>query len=291
METTRVWPRIKRRMSRKTIWSKDKVKETTEGYQNYQDWYAAQPKAYAWANAKKCLDDVAGHLPRTRKPNGYWTKERIKETTIGHTHYRTWYTTCHTVASLAHIRGWTDEVSGHLIRAHRTPRLEFVTEESAVCANYRPLLEKIAVKIVGPEFVDDVVSDSIIQGMLCFNQFDSEKGKLATWLGRVCLNVAKKWYVNNKNRGEYVENLDVIDEEEDEDAAEILDDKYNNALALIRQDEDLIRFDLVNEFVEYMSGQVKLCELAERLKMGHKQLQGLFTRVKNRLIKQMKDER
>ena len=291
METTRVWTHIKRRMGRKPKWTKEAIKASTEQFDTFQDWCKVNHSAYQIASRNGWLLELSGHLPRARKPHGYWTKERIKESTVGHTHYRTWYTTCHTVASLAHIRGWTDEVSGHLIRAHRTPRLEFVTEESAVCANYRPLLEKIAVKIVGPEFVDDVVSDSIIQGMLCFNQFDSEKGKLATWLGRVCLNVAKKWYVNNKNRGEYVENLDVIDEEEDEDAAEILDDKYNNALALIRQDEDLIRFDLVNEFVEYMSGQVKLCELAERLKMGHKQLQGLFTRVKNRLIKQMKDER
>lgn len=246
-----------------------------------------QEKRREYAIAYREAHRTAPRINPNRKSRGYWTKDRIKATTEGHTTYAAWYNSCSTAAQTALKNGWTEEIAGHLLRVeHKLKKIESLPEESAVCHDYRPLLTRIAARYVPPADVDDVVSDSVIQGMLYFDKFDPTKGSLATWLGMICRNNALKFYNKNTITTEYIGDMDVPDEEEPKDYT-VTDINYSRALALIDSDDELRRLNLTDEFVEYFTGGVRLEGLADRLGINIRTLQGFFTSAKNRLRKKM----
>ena len=62
-----------------TYWTKDRCAEEALKYETRRAFYTGANSAYQAARIKGWLDDVCSHMLTIKKPNGYWSKQRIHE--------------------------------------------------------------------------------------------------------------------------------------------------------------------------------------------------------------------
>jgi hypothetical protein len=61
------------------IWTIDRVKEEALKYTKRNDFRQKSPSAYISAQRNNWLNDICSHMIDGRKPNGYWTIDKVKE--------------------------------------------------------------------------------------------------------------------------------------------------------------------------------------------------------------------
>ena len=59
------------------IWDKEAVIKDASKYHSISEWRKNSPGAYAACCANKWNDDACSHMSRVKRPNGYWSAERI----------------------------------------------------------------------------------------------------------------------------------------------------------------------------------------------------------------------
>ena len=59
------------------IWDKEAVIKDASAYQSISEWRKNSPGAYAACCSNKWNDEACSHMDRVKRPNGYWTLERI----------------------------------------------------------------------------------------------------------------------------------------------------------------------------------------------------------------------
>ena len=58
-------------------WSKEAIINSAKQYKTIAEWRNAVESAYAIASRNGFLEEIRSFLSTTKKPNGYWTKERV----------------------------------------------------------------------------------------------------------------------------------------------------------------------------------------------------------------------
>lgn len=60
-------------------WTQDKIKEVALKYKKRSEFRKGFPSAYAAAIKNGWLNNICSHMVEVQKPNGYWTRDKIKE--------------------------------------------------------------------------------------------------------------------------------------------------------------------------------------------------------------------
>jgi RNA polymerase sigma factor (sigma-70 family) len=102
---------------------------------------------------------------------------------------------------------------------------------------YAPVLLSIARRysysVIEPE---DILQESFIQIFSCLNQFDSQKGKLFSWMRQIVINTSLKHFRSEKNKLNGFSSLDNLSEDLHAiDAEQILNFDAEHWIYLIQQ--------------------------------------------------------
>ena len=106
-------------MNRGIIWSKDKCLHEAQKYSTRTEFSQGCRGAYNKCFHEGWLDEVCAHMIPPTKPNGYWTKERCKETASNFTKRSEFKHGAPSAYNAAYKHGWLDEICSLMeIRLH-----------------------------------------------------------------------------------------------------------------------------------------------------------------------------
>ncbi|HHF0554681.1 GIY-YIG nuclease family protein [Vibrio alginolyticus] len=100
-------------MNRERRWTKKSCIEEALKYQTKQAFREGS-KAYNYAYKQGWLDECCSHMQLTRKPKGYWTKERCVTEALKYQTLTEFEKNNSTATRLARKQGWLDECCGHM---------------------------------------------------------------------------------------------------------------------------------------------------------------------------------
>ena len=59
-------------------WTYERVKKEAKKYKRKSDWFSKSRGSYNAAYGNGWFDKVSAHMPSSRKPRGYWTKDKVR---------------------------------------------------------------------------------------------------------------------------------------------------------------------------------------------------------------------
>jgi len=101
------------------VYTKEKCKEIIDQCRTWTDLYKISPRAVQVCKENGWFTDELEALPREKKPNGYWTKQRCMEVAASFTDLQEFLKTQATVYRAAIKNGWLPEVTGHMKQKKR----------------------------------------------------------------------------------------------------------------------------------------------------------------------------
>lgn len=99
-----------------THWTKDRCAEEALKYKTRWAFSQSASSAYQTARIKGWLDDVCSHMITIRKPNGYWSKQRIHEEALKYKTRGDFQRHAQTAYVIAQRDHYLDEVCSHMKR-------------------------------------------------------------------------------------------------------------------------------------------------------------------------------
>ena len=102
-------------MKMRGFWTKETCKEVALKYESKKDFKLNYPGAFDFCKRNKCLDEVTLHMKSTRKPKGYWTKERCEEVAklcYKRSEFGKIFSTAYKIST---NNNWLDEICSHMI--------------------------------------------------------------------------------------------------------------------------------------------------------------------------------
>jgi len=100
-------------------WTKERCREEALKYDTRGDFQKYANTAYAKAHRNKWLDDICSHMHHTKKPAGYWTKERCHEEALKYKTKGDFQENSNTAYTKAHRNKWLDDVCAHMINIRK----------------------------------------------------------------------------------------------------------------------------------------------------------------------------
>jgi hypothetical protein len=87
-------------------------------YRTRADWKRGNQSAYATACQMELLEPCCAHMERDRKPDGYWTKERVIESSIRYRTIAEWSLAESGAYDAAKSNGWMEDATRHMVRIY-----------------------------------------------------------------------------------------------------------------------------------------------------------------------------
>jgi len=110
-------------------WSLENLAEEAQKYTSRREFQQGSGSAYEQARAKGYLEQICEHMPRKKRPNGYWqSKERCAQEAQKYksrTEFNKGSTTAYQVAN---TNGWLDEICIHMKATTRRPKGYWIKE-------------------------------------------------------------------------------------------------------------------------------------------------------------------
>lgn len=91
------------------FWTKEKCLEEVVKYNSRNEFYKKSPGAYSAAFRNGWLNEICPNM-KSKKPNGYWTKERCLEEALKYKTKKSFRTNNNSVYSLIIRNGWINEI-------------------------------------------------------------------------------------------------------------------------------------------------------------------------------------
>ena len=107
-------------------WTKERCVAEAAKYKTNTEFRTQSPSAYRSAKRNGWLETIQKSLVITRKPNGYWSKDRCAQEALQY-HARTDFLKSQ-AGQAAKTRGWVDDVAPHL-KPTRKPSRDWTYEE------------------------------------------------------------------------------------------------------------------------------------------------------------------
>jgi len=101
-------------------WTKERCHEKALLYKTRSEFKGGFPSAYKSARERKILDEICDHMADTRKPNGYWTKEKCHEKALlceSKIELKEKYISAY---QIVYRNGWGNEIYSHMKPKDRT---------------------------------------------------------------------------------------------------------------------------------------------------------------------------
>ncbi|QNJ54922.1 hypothetical protein vBValMR10Z_382 [Vibrio phage vB_ValM_R10Z] len=95
-------------------WTLERLKADALKYKTRKEWNKKSTGAYSAAYKRGVLDECCAHMLDTRKPNGYWTLERLKEDALKYKTRKEWNKKSRKAYDAARSRSLIDECCGHM---------------------------------------------------------------------------------------------------------------------------------------------------------------------------------
>lgn len=100
-------------------WTKEKCRDEAKKYDTRREFQEKSNVAYNKAYQNKWLDDICTHMHQTRKPAGYWTKEKCHEEALKYKTRGEFQKKANTVYRRAHSNTWLDDICAHMINIRK----------------------------------------------------------------------------------------------------------------------------------------------------------------------------
>ncbi len=97
----------------KIYWTFERCKEEALKYNIKSYWISSCSSSYKIAKKNGWLAECCAHM-KTRKPAGYWTKERVLAEALKYETKTDWYKNSGSSHGAAHINGWYEECVAHM---------------------------------------------------------------------------------------------------------------------------------------------------------------------------------
>ncbi|WP_211307535.1 hypothetical protein [Polynucleobacter rarus] len=98
----------------KINWTLSSLKANAAQYSSRSEWKEDYPGAYKAAMTRNLLDEVCSHMTQGKKPNGYWTKEKVLESARKFPSIAAWNAEEVTAYNIAKKNGWIIEATAHM---------------------------------------------------------------------------------------------------------------------------------------------------------------------------------
>lgn len=95
-------------------WNKERCHEEALKYSNRLDFRKKSPSAHGKAQRSGWIDEICSHIIPTRKPSGYWTKDRCQEEALIYTNRIDLQRKSASCYTRIHKSGWLDEMCSHM---------------------------------------------------------------------------------------------------------------------------------------------------------------------------------
>jgi len=106
---------------RDAIWTFEKVAEEAKKYQTRTEFQKNSKAAWSRAQYKGWMDRVCGHMLVKKRPNGYWTLDRLKGEAKKYKTRKEFQRGCLAAYDFAYRHGMLDEVCAHMRRVRAKP--------------------------------------------------------------------------------------------------------------------------------------------------------------------------
>jgi len=97
----------------KNYWTKEICQLESLKYSSKVDFKLNSPTAYSTARKRKWFNEICSHMEVTRKPNGYWTKDRCKEEALKYTNCTDFQKSCSSAYNTSLKNQWYCEITSH----------------------------------------------------------------------------------------------------------------------------------------------------------------------------------
>jgi hypothetical protein len=97
-------------------WTKEAILASAKKFTTIAEWRKNEESAYVIASRNRYLDEVKEFLTTFKKPNGYWTKERVIESARHYANASDWRKSQPSVAAIARRNRWLDEVKASFVK-------------------------------------------------------------------------------------------------------------------------------------------------------------------------------
>jgi hypothetical protein len=98
----------------KNYWTKERCIEEALKYKVKEHWVKNSKSSYNAAKKNGWYYECIAHIVPTRKPNGYWTKERCLETAFKYDNKQGWKKNNPSANGSARKNGWFEECIAHM---------------------------------------------------------------------------------------------------------------------------------------------------------------------------------
>ena len=88
-------------------------------YKTISEWQKHGSSSYTSALKNGWMDECTTHMYQTKKPSGYWTKERCKAEALNYKSRNEWSVGSKVSYSLAIKNGWLDECCSHMVQVNK----------------------------------------------------------------------------------------------------------------------------------------------------------------------------
>lgn len=95
-------------------WTKERILSNARQYDIQSDWRISNANAYMIAQEKRWMTEATAHMKKSRKPDGYWTKDKVMVNARKYTILKDWRVHGSAAYSAAARHGWLREATEHL---------------------------------------------------------------------------------------------------------------------------------------------------------------------------------
>lgn len=98
----------------KGYWTKERCRAEALQHSSKADFRRLSSSAYSTAKRKGWIDDICIHMVTTRRPDGYWTKERVIQEALRYNTRTAFFKGASSAYNKAQAEGWMDDVCQHM---------------------------------------------------------------------------------------------------------------------------------------------------------------------------------
>lgn len=95
-------------------WTLEKCKKEALKYNTKVEWRKKHSLSYGASKRNKWIEECCIHMSTTRKPDGYWSKERCVEDALNYTNKGEWFKKSQSAYGAAQKNEWLDECCSHM---------------------------------------------------------------------------------------------------------------------------------------------------------------------------------
>lgn len=112
-----------RQIKPKGYWTKDRCAIEADKYMSRIEFSRQARGVYNTAHRNGWLSDICAHMPRRKRPNGYWTKERCAEVAARYMSRADFMRGAISVYNITERRGWMKDICRHMTYKKRSKTL------------------------------------------------------------------------------------------------------------------------------------------------------------------------